>query len=139
MVTTISDYSKFVEFIMQGKGLSKKYRKIMLNPQIEINSKYQFPTIIDETTMENKSIHLSYGLGWGLMKCKYGRAFYKEGHDDAWRNYTINFYDKGVGIIIMTNSANGELIYKELLEKIIGDKFTPWQWQRYLPYDYKPN
>jgi serine-type D-Ala-D-Ala carboxypeptidase/endopeptidase len=39
----------------------------------------------------------------------------------------------------MTNSANGELIYKELLEKIIGDKFTPWQWQRYLPYDYKPN
>ncbi len=139
MVTTISDYSKFVEFIMQDKGLSKKYRKMMLTPQIEINSKYQFPTIIDETTTENKAIHLSYGLGWGLIKCKYGRAFYKEGHDDAWRNYTINFYDKGVGIIIMTNSANGELIYKELLDKIIGDIFTPWQWQRYLPYDYKPS
>ena len=139
MVTTIMDFSRFVEYIMQGKGLSAKYRTMMLTPQIAINSKYQFPTILDETTTENKSINLSYGLGWGLLKCKYGWAFYKEGHDDAWRNYTINFYDKGVGIIIMTNSANAELIYKELLKKVIGDTFTPWQWQRYLPYDYKPN
>ena len=139
LVTTISDYSRFVENVMQGKGLKKKLWEMMLSPQIKINSKYQFPTITDETTTDNESINLSYGLGWGLIKCKYGRAFYKEGHDDAWRNYTINFYDKGVGIIIMTNSANGELIFKELLERIIGDTFTPWKWQRYLPYDYKSN
>lgn len=137
LVTTITDFSKFIQYIMQGQGLTKKYRNEMLKPQIAISSKYQFPTIMDETTTENKSINLSYGLGWGLLKCKYGRAFYKEGHDDAWRNYTINFYDRGIGIIIMTNSANGELIFKELLREIIGDTFTPWKWQRYLPYNYK--
>ncbi|MEO7316483.1 MAG: hypothetical protein ABIW47_14940 [Ginsengibacter sp.] len=37
----------------------------------------------------------------------------------------------------MTNSANGEGIFTELLEKAIGDSFTPWQWERYTPYDYK--
>jgi len=37
----------------------------------------------------------------------------------------------------MTNSANGELIFKELLETLIGDTFTPWKWQTYFPYDYK--
>ena len=85
----------------------------------------------------NESINLSYGLGWGLLNCKYGKAFFKEGHDDAWRNYNINFIDKGISIIIMANSANGELIFKELLEEIIDDTCTPWQWERYLPYDYQ--
>ena len=106
----------------------------MIRPQIAIHSKYQFPTITDETTTQNDQIGLSYGLGWGLLKCAYGRAFFKEGHDDAWRNYNINFIDKGISIIIMTNSANGESIFKELLEKLIGDNCTPWEWERYTPY-----
>lgn len=135
--TTIADYSKFIEYIMQDKGLSGKMRTLMITPQIEINSKYQFPTISDEITDENKAIPLSYGLGWGLLKTKYGRAFFKEGHDDGWQNYNINFKDKGISIIIMTNSDNGESIFKELLEKIIDDTFTPWQWERYTPYDEK--
>lgn len=135
--TTIADYSKFIEFVMQDKVLSKKMRKMMIAPQIEITSKYQFPTISDETTDENKKIQLSHGLGWVVLKTKYGRAFFKAGHDDGWQNYNINFKDKGISIIIMTNSDNGESIYKELLEKTIGDTFTPWQWERYTPYDKK--
>ncbi|MEO6814772.1 MAG: serine hydrolase domain-containing protein [Ginsengibacter sp.] len=137
LVTTITDYARFIENIMQQKGLSKKLYEEMLSPQIEIHSKTQFPTITEETTEENNAINLSYGLGWGLLKCKYGKAFFKEGHDDAWRNYNINFIDKGISIIIMTNSANGELIFKELLETLIGDIFTPWKWEQYFPYNYK--
>jgi tetratricopeptide (TPR) repeat protein len=34
----------------------------------------------------------------------------------------------------MTNSDNGEKIFKDLLEKVIGDTFTPWEWERYIPY-----
>lgn len=137
LVTSIADYSRFIEYVMQQKGLDKKTFDEMLSPQIKIYSKVQFPPITEETTTENKAIDLSYGLGWGLLNCKYGKAFFKEGHDDAWRNYNINFIDKGISIIIMTNSANGELIYKELLETLIGDICTPWKWQTYFPYDYK--
>ncbi len=137
LVTTISDYSKFIEFLMQQKGLGKKMYNEMLTSQIKIYSKVQFPTITEATTTENKAIDLSYGLGWGLLKCKYGKAFFKEGHDDAWRNYNINFIEKGISIIIMTNSANGELLFKELLETLIGDTFTPWKWETYFPYNYK--
>lgn len=136
MVTTIIDYTKFIQKILLNKGLDPKLRNEMISPQIEVNSKYQFPTMSDLTTDDNKDIQLSYGLGWGVFKSKYGRAFFKEGHDDAWRHYNVNFPDKNISIIIMTNSANGELIFKELLEKIIGDTFTPWQWERYIPYNY---
>lgn len=137
LVTTIADYSRFIENVMQKKGLAKIFYSEMLSPQIKIHSKVQFPTITEEITTENDDIDLSYGLGWGLLKCKYGKAFFKEGHDDAWRNYNINFIDKGISIIIMTNSANGELIFKELLERLIGDVFTPWKWETYFPYNYK--
>lgn len=139
LVTTIADYTKFIEYVMQQKGLDKKIFEEMIKPQIAIHSKTQFPAITTEKTKENRDISLSYGLGWGYLKCKYGRAFFKEGHDDAWRNYNINFIDKGISIIIITNSANGELIFKELLETLIGDTFTPWKWEEYYPYNYSKN
>ena len=34
----------------------------------------------------------------------------------------------------MTNNDNGESIFKELLAAAIGDVFTPWKWQNYIPY-----
>ena len=137
MVTTISDFSRFIEYILQGKGLQKKYFDEMITPQIKIFSKTQFPSISFDTTSENNAIHLSYGLGWGLMNTIYGRAFFKEGGDDATKNYNINFIDKGISIIILTNSVNGSKIFKELLQTLIGDNFTPWKWEKWFPYDYK--
>jgi CubicO group peptidase (beta-lactamase class C family) len=135
LVTTIDDYAKFIAHLMGQQGLRKKVYDEMLSPQITIHSKQQFPPITQETTTENDAIQLSYGLGWGLLHCPYGRAFFKEGNGDSWRNYNINFIDKGISIIIMTNSENGEKIFQELIETVIGDTCIPWKWQGYIPYD----
>jgi CubicO group peptidase (beta-lactamase class C family) len=134
MVTTIADYSRFISAIMQGKGLTPSMKKEMIHSQIRINSKAQFPSLRTDTTSDNNKIQLSYGLGWGVLMSPYGKAFFKEGHDDGWEHFNINFTDKGTAIIIMTNSSNGESIFKEALEKIIGDTFTPWRWENYTPY-----
>lgn len=133
LITTIADYSKFIENVMQQKGISRKSYKEMLSPQIAIHSITQFPPITYETTTENDAIQLSYGLGWGLLKCKYGKAFFKEGNGDSWRNYNVNFIDKGIPIIILTNSENGEKIFQELLKTLIGDTCIPWKWEGYIP------
>lgn len=137
LVTTIADYSKFIEYVMQQKGISKKSYKEMLSSQIPIHSVTQFPPITYETTTENDAIHLSYGLGWGVLKCNYGKAFFKEGNGGSWRNYNINFIDKGISIIIMANSENGEKIFQALVETIIGETCIPWKWQGYIPYNFK--
>jgi CubicO group peptidase (beta-lactamase class C family) len=137
LVTTIADYSRFIENVMQQKGISRKSYKEMLTPQIAIHSKTQFPPITYDTTSENDAIHLSYGLGWGLLECPYGKAFFKEGNGGSWRNYNINFIDRGISIIILTNSENGEKIFQELLETLIGDTCIPWKWQGYIPYNLK--
>jgi CubicO group peptidase (beta-lactamase class C family) len=133
METTIADYTRFVAAVMQGERLTKKSKQEMFSPQIGIYTKHQFPSLNNDTTSEYRNIQLSYGLGWGLFKSPYGWAFFKEGHDEGWEHYCISFLDKKQSLIIMTNSSNGESIFKELLEKIIGVTI-PWKWEGYTPY-----
>jgi len=135
--TTLNDYAKLLAAIMQNKLLNKETRDLMLSPQIQIFSRTQFPTFSSETTDANKSIRLSYGLGWGLYWTPYGKAFFKEGHDEGWRNYAVCF-ENGTGILILTNSSNGEGIFKELLETLLKNTFTPIEWESYTPYTQLP-
>jgi CubicO group peptidase (beta-lactamase class C family) len=138
LLTTPRDFATFLQAVMAGQGLSKEMREQMLSSQIQILSKHQFPTFENATTEENKAIHLSYGLGWGLYSTPYGQAFFKEGHDDGWRNYTVVFDKQGTGLLIMTNSGNGEGIYKALLENLQKNSFTPIVWEGFTPYDQLP-
>jgi CubicO group peptidase (beta-lactamase class C family) len=138
MQTTLGDFTRFMQSVMQGSGLGKATRELMLSPQIQISSKHEFPTFENETTDENKAIRLSYGLGWGLYWTPYGKAFFKEGHDEGWRNYTVCFDKQKTGILIMTNSSNGEGIFKELLETLLKNTFTPIEWEGYTPYNQLP-
>jgi CubicO group peptidase (beta-lactamase class C family) len=138
MQTTPRDFARFMLAVMQGDGLQSKTRELMLSPQIQIYSKRQFPTLATDTTEANKPIRLSYGLGWGLYWAPYGKAFFKEGHDEGWRNYTVCFDKSKLGIVIMTNSSNGEGIFKELLETLIRNMSTPIEWEGFTPYSRLP-
>jgi CubicO group peptidase (beta-lactamase class C family) len=138
MLTTPSDLSRFLQAVMEGRFLGKRTLDQMLHAQIQITSKYEFPTLGDETTDKNEAIRLSYGLGWGLYWTPYGKAFFKEGHNDGWRDYAVCFEELKSGIVIMTNSANGEGIYKDLLETLLRDTFTPIEWERYTPFSELP-
>jgi CubicO group peptidase (beta-lactamase class C family) len=138
MQTTVADFARFMQAVLEGKRISKQTRELMLSPQVQIFSKHEFPTLASETTDENKPIRLAYGLAWGLYWTPYGKAFLKEGHDEGWRNYTVCFDDRKMGILIMTNSANGEGIYKELLETVLKNTFTPIEWEGFTPYDKLP-
>jgi len=138
MQTTVSDFARFMEGVMAGTRLRPATREQMLSAQIVINSKHEFPTLSEETTDQNRAIHLSYGLGWGLYWTPKSEVFFKEGHDVGWRNYTVCFDRSKTGIVIMTNSGNGEGIFKDLLETLLKDTYTPIEWEGYTPYDKLP-
>ena len=135
MQTTLADYSRFLQAVLRSDGLRKETRDLMLSPQIPILSKHEFPTLSTEITDENKSIRLSYGLGWGLYSTPYGNAFFKEGHDDGLRHYTVCFDKPGTCLLIMSNSEFGEGIYKELLETLLKNTYTPIEWEGFTPYN----
>ena len=138
MQTTLRDFARLLQAVTNGELLQKQTRELMLSPQVQIFSKHEFPSLATETTDENKGIRLSYGLGWGLYFTPYGKAFFKEGHTDGFRNYTVCFDRQGTGIVILTNSSNGEGIFKDLLETLIDNTYTPIEWELYTPYDKLP-
>lgn len=134
METSLDDLSLFFEGLMQKKTINSKSTNEMFSPQIRIRSVEQMGPLSVRDTTANDAIQLSYGLGFGLLKTPYGWGAFKEGHGDGFQHYVILFPKSGTGVLVMTNSDNGESIFKELLELTIADKYTPWKWQRYFPY-----
>jgi len=129
--TTLHDYALFVQGVLQGQLLHQNATAQMFSPQVRISSAHEFPTLAAQTTTANDSIRLSYGLGWGLYWSPRGEAFFKEGNDNGWRNYVVCFSEPQSGVLIMTNSSNGEDIYAPLLETLIRDTYTPYEWERF--------
>ena len=137
MQTTLRDYADFLSALLQGQLLNRATRAEMLRAQIRIHSAHQFPSLAPETTTANDAIQLGYGLGWGLYTSPYGQAFFKEGHDEGWRHVALCF-TSGSGILIMTNSSNGEGIFKPLIDAVLGPTAFPFDWEGYTPYNLLP-
>jgi len=134
MQTTLRDYARFVRAVLDGGFPDSNSRELMLSPQIHISSKHEFPSLSTErNAIGDEAIHLSYGLGWGLFRTPYGKAFFKEGHDNGWRHYVVCFDTPKTAMLIMTNSSNGEDIYDGLLRTLIADTFTPLEWEGFRP------
>jgi CubicO group peptidase (beta-lactamase class C family) len=133
--TTFDDMTLFIEGLMQKKVINTRSTNEIFTPQIGIRSVEQMGPLSRKDTSANDNISLSYGLGFGLLKSPYGWGAFKEGHGDGFQHYMILFPKQKISVLIMTNSDNGESIFKELLALSIADEYTPWKWQRYFPYD----
>jgi CubicO group peptidase (beta-lactamase class C family) len=135
--TTLEDYTLFFEAVLQNKIIRTLSTKKMFTPQMRLRSVQQLGPLRFKDSTLNDAIELSSGLGWILLQSPFGVGAFKEGHGDGFQHYSILYPEKGMGIVIMTNSDNGESIFKELLETAIADSFTPWYWVNYIPYNYK--
>lgn len=132
MATSVNDLSRFLEALFANRIMEPGTREQMLTPQISIRAAHQFPTLDPATSDEGPAVGLSYGIGWGLLThTKYGPAFFKEGHGDGAENYVICFTRHNDCMILLTNSDNGELAFRPLLEQLLGDTVTPWLWESY--------
>jgi D-alanyl-D-alanine-carboxypeptidase/D-alanyl-D-alanine-endopeptidase len=135
--TTLDDYTLFTEAVLKNKLLKPETTKEMFTQQIKITSIKQMGPMRLKDSNANDAINLGYGLGWVVLQSPYGVGAFKEGHGDGFQHYSIVFPKTGTGIIILSNSDNAESIFKELLEITIGDTYTPWYWENYMPYNWK--
>lgn len=135
MTTSVDDLVKFTLALVNGKLLKPTTQEQMLSPQIKLDMLHEFPLAANEgKSVEAEHVGLAYGIGWGLLtKTKFGPAFFKEGHGDGAQNYMICFTRSRSCMILLTNSDNGELAFRPLLETILGDTETPWEWEGYTP------
>jgi serine-type D-Ala-D-Ala carboxypeptidase/endopeptidase len=108
--TTLDDYTLFLKAILQNTLLQPATTQAMFSPQIRIRSMAHFGPLSQRDTTANEGIALSYGLGWGLLQSPQGIGAFKEGHSDGFQHYSILFPERGTGIVILSNSDNGNSI-----------------------------
>ena len=135
MTTSAGDLAKFASALLEGRIIKSSTRSKMLHPVFYIHTLHEFPLQADEgASQEADDVGLAYGIGWGLLTdTRFGPAFFKEGHGDGAQNYMICFEHSKSCMILLTNSDNGELAFRPLLETILGDTVTPWEWELYTP------
>jgi CubicO group peptidase (beta-lactamase class C family) len=132
MTTSVEDLARFTSALMDGRILKPASLHTMLTPVVRIDRVRQFPTFDQPKGTEGSAVGLAYGIGWGLLThTRFGPAFFKEGHGEGAQNYMICFTSHRDCMILLTNSDNGELAFRPLLEAIFGDTVTPWKWESY--------
>jgi CubicO group peptidase (beta-lactamase class C family) len=133
--TTAGDYARFILEILNARGKRETTMQAMLTPQIDVRSESMYGTGAGNDTVSNDQIKLSWGLGWGIFNSEHGRAFFHMGRDFGWQGYTVTYIDKGIGVVLISNSDNFESAARELTEKTIGDRYSPFDWLGYPYYE----
>lgn len=136
MDTTLEDYARFLAALARCEGLSEKSCAEMKRAQIAIRSVQQFPTLSEDTTADNDAIHLGGGLGVVAYDSPQGRAWFKGGHDDGTRNLAFCLDERRDCVLILSNSSNGDGVFKYLVDAALGPTCLPWFWAGYVPYDH---
>ena len=106
LLTTIEDYSKFMEYIIDGAGLSKELQQEMVKNQIRINDNQYF------------------GLGWYIdenINTKNDFAIVHGGSDIGVHTIAFIIPKTKQGLLIFTNSDNGTDAFQEILLKYLGE------------------
>jgi CubicO group peptidase (beta-lactamase class C family) len=134
MDTTVHDYAAFLGGVLRGEGLSAASADAMLSAHVAIVSPQEFPAQWPGETAVNRSIGLSYGLGWGVYVSPLGPAFFKEGHDDGTNNFALGFRAPKRGAVFLSNSGNAEKMFYPAVERLFGKTCLPWFWMGYVPY-----
>jgi CubicO group peptidase (beta-lactamase class C family) len=123
--TTAGDYARFLMAAVRGEGLAPALAQEMLRPQVTLEE----GCVICLDRPRGKLSPHHWGLGLGLEKVG-GRTY-------AWHwgdnNQTMQSYaalDTGGerGVVILTNSANGHSIARQIASDVLGSDAPGYAW-----------
>jgi CubicO group peptidase (beta-lactamase class C family) len=133
LLTTSADYAKFVAAVLNGTGLKKETRREWLTPQIRVDEACRNCT--DRPAAGKLSAEIGWGLGWGLQTTDEGTSFWHWGDNGNNKAFIVAFEKQKDGLVVLTNSANGLFILKEILADGLGGKHPALAWINTGRYD----
>ena len=116
LLTTASDYATFVVACVWPDGSESidHPSRLMMHPQI---------TVAD---------NLYWGLGWGIEETDNGSFLWHIGGGTGapFQNFAFVSASQGIGIVILTNSADGGTLFEPLARWITGRDFSLFKFVR---------
>jgi CubicO group peptidase (beta-lactamase class C family) len=128
LLTTATDYARFVVAAMSGQGLADTTLAQMLRPHHSAH-RPRNPTAGDP--------YVFWGLGWGLQQGTAGRALFHWGDNGAWRCYVVVYPERQTGVVYFTNSVQGLSIVRAVVSQVVEDEHWAVDWIGYAQYNQK--
>lgn len=125
LLTTASDYARFLKAVLQGVGLEAATREAMLSPESSLAA----ASWGDD---EEAKAQLSWGLGWGLQPTEDGRAFWHWGDNGDAKAFTMVEIESGRGFVYFANSNDGLSIAGAVVDRVFAQ---PSAALRFLDYE----
>ena len=130
LLTNASDYAKFMLAALDGRGLKSDTAAAWRKPRVRVSGKTLHNREKPDTRL-NDDIQLSWTPGWGWFRSPAGEALFHVGMEEGCENYVVLFPKKKTGIVIQSVSDLSFRVSRAIVEKLIGDVYSPFSWMRY--------
>ena len=125
LLTTTADYAKFVIAVLNGNGLKKQTRAMMLTPQIQVDEACRNCTAQPAGTLSKE---VGWGVGVGLQTTDEGVSFWHWGDNGNNKAFFAAFEKEKDAVIVLTNGANGLMLMQEILARALPHKYPALAW-----------
>jgi CubicO group peptidase (beta-lactamase class C family) len=130
--TTAGDYARFLEALLDGKGLKPETLKEMEKPQVAVDPEC---TNCTDRIPKGLSKSVFWGLGVGIQETRDGESLWHWGDNGAFKAYMVVYPKQKFGMVMLTNGENGLSIAKEIVSTAIGDEQPAFSWIKYDTYN----
>ena len=130
--TTAADYARFVEAILNGKGLKNETLREMEKPQVAVD--LACTNCTDRVAGESAK-EVFWGLGWGIQETRDGESLWHWGDNGAFKCYVLAYPKQKIGLVMFTNGQNGLSIRENVVQLALGGAQPAFAWAKYERYD----
>ncbi len=107
LLTDITDYSKFVSYILKEYKMGNPLIKSMVKPIVEVKDDGNWGRIL-------------WSLGWGIEETKQGYNIWHWGNTVEFRSLVVVNLKNGNGLVYVANSSSGLVPVKSIIQSTIG-------------------
>ncbi len=132
LMTTAADYGRFLRSLLNPQPsnpacLQPGTIAQMWQPQVQVNWNV---TRRDDWPLAQPELlpDVAWGLGWGLQTGGNRLAFWQWGDNGSFKAFTLGFPDEGTAVVMLSNSKNGDTLWRPILQVLFGGDYPALDW-----------
>jgi CubicO group peptidase (beta-lactamase class C family) len=132
LATTAHDYARFLEAVLNGRGLRAATLRAMETPQIAVD-----PTCTNCTDRvpATLSTDLFWGLGWGIEQNASGKYLWHWGDNGIFKAYVVADVNRRSAVVLFDNSDTGLSVASAIVRTALGGEHPSFAWLHYDTFD----
>jgi len=121
LLTTATDYNRFLQALLTGRGLLPATHKLLLTPATAANR--------CRTPASPTDPYIAWAYGVGLATTSCGPAQWHWGNNGDFKGFFMTFPKRKESLLFLTNSANGLQLTDDILQLFFGPgEYRAMQW-----------